>query len=705
MPQSDLRKRGVLQSIRRGLALAFCMIGLFFMMKEGYLTKAVEAASCLWSQSGSNIHYTSGKVGIGTTNPAHELEVTGTSYPTIFIKSTDTQGGQLWFKSLSGQYSLYLAGGDLRFWNGSDRVTLESNGNVGIGVTSPTTALDVSGVITATGGTSSNWNTAYGWGDHSLGGYLTTESDPQVGTITANYIPRWDGSTLATGTIYDNGSSIGIGVPAPATKLEVSGVITATGGTSSNWNTAYGWGNHASIGYLTSESDPQVGSNTVNYVPRWNGSALVSGQIYDNGTYVGIDTATPTTKLEVYNGVITATGGNSTNWNTAYGWGNHAAAGYLTASGHLRVPRANTTTTISVTDGSCTSITVGADSLPVVSYIGGSTQLYVLKCGNQTCSSGNTTSQADPTGGTGLDSSITTGTDGYPVISYAYLDGGDLKVTKCGNATCSSGNTITTIDSGTAENPIGEYSSITIGTDGYPVISYYDGASDDLKVAKCGNAACSSGNTTYTLDSSGNVGTFTSIAIGLDGFPVISYFDVTNGHLKVAKCGNAACSSGNTLTTADNSIGVGESTSITIGTDGFPVISHRDTTNSALKVVKCNDAGCTGGDETITTVDNSANVGAYRTSITIGPDGYPFVSYYDMTSGNLKIVNCGTASCASGNTIRTLDTGGTDDVGRYSSVAFGIDGLPIVSYTNYTDNDLVITKCGSPTCLEYWTRR
>jgi len=29
-------------------------------------------------------------------------------------------------------------------------------------------------------------------------------------------------------------------------------------------------------------------------------------------------------------GTLTATGGNSTNWNTAYSWGNHASAGYLT---------------------------------------------------------------------------------------------------------------------------------------------------------------------------------------------------------------------------------------------------------------------------------------------------------------------------------------------------------------------------------------
>ena len=33
--------------------------------------------------------------------------------------------------------------------------------------------------------------------------------------------------------------------------LTASGVIYASGGNSGNWNTAYGWGNHASVGYLT----------------------------------------------------------------------------------------------------------------------------------------------------------------------------------------------------------------------------------------------------------------------------------------------------------------------------------------------------------------------------------------------------------------------------------------------------------------------
>ena len=36
------------------------------------------------------------------------------------------------------------------------------------------------------------------------------------------------------------------------TGLSVAGTVSATGGNSTNWNTAYGWGNHASAGYLTS---------------------------------------------------------------------------------------------------------------------------------------------------------------------------------------------------------------------------------------------------------------------------------------------------------------------------------------------------------------------------------------------------------------------------------------------------------------------
>jgi predicted regulator of Ras-like GTPase activity (Roadblock/LC7/MglB family) len=252
----------------------------------------------------------------------------------------------------------------------------------------------------------------------------------------------------------------------------------------------------------------------------------------------------------------------------------------------------------------------------------------------------NTLTTVDSGGNVGFDISITIGTDGLPVVSYYDSTNGDLKVAKCGNAACSSGNVLSTVDSGFN---VGRYTSIAIGTDGLPVISYYVVTTQDLKVAKCGNAACSSGNTITTVDSAGWLGEYSSIAIGTDGLPVISYLDGTYKDLKVAKCGNAACSSGNTITTVDSGGDVGWCTSIAIGTDGLPVISYFDYTNFDLKVAHCGNASCSSGN-TITTIDSAGYVGQFA-SITIGTDGLPVISYWDGINDDLKVAKCANPFC------------------------------------------------------------
>ena len=56
---------------------------------------------------------------------------------------------------------------------------------------------------------------------------------------------------------------------------------------------------------------------------------------------------------------------------------------------------------------------------------------------------------------------------------------------------------------------------------------------------------------------------------------------------------NAACTGASTISTVDDPVNfVGEYTSIAIGADGFPVISYWDQAAAALKVVKCNKASC-----------------------------------------------------------------------------------------------------------------
>jgi hypothetical protein len=80
-----------------------------------------------------------------------------------------------------------------------------------------------------------------------------------------------------------------------------------------------------------------------------------------------------------------------------------------------------------------------------------------------------------------------------------------------------------------------------MGADGLPVISYYDITNKDLKVAKCNNAACTGTSTISLVDGTGEVGWFTSLTIGADGLPVIAYHDMSQGDLKVVKCASATC--------------------------------------------------------------------------------------------------------------------------------------------------------------------
>jgi hypothetical protein len=185
---------------------------------------------------------------------------------------------------------------------------------------------------------------------------------------------------------------------------------------------------------------------------------------------------------------------------------------------------------------------------------------------------------------------------------------------------------------------VGLFTSIAIGIDGNPVISYHDDTNGDLKVAACNNPTCTT-STNSTIDSNGSVGIETSIAIGTNGNPIISYFDFTNTSLKVAACNNPTCTT-STNSTIDSAGVVGTDSSITIGTNGNPIISYTDDSNGDLKVAACLNPTCTGSTEnersTKSTIDSNGNVGLY-TSMTIGANGHPVISYYDATNQDLKV--------------------------------------------------------------------
>jgi len=340
-----------------------------------------------------------------------------------------------------------------------------------------------------------------------------------------------------------------------------------------------------------------------------------------------------------------------------------------------------------------TSIAIGADGLPVVSYADNSaSDLKVAHCANAACTGTAAVTPVDSTGIVGFYNSIAIGSDGFPVVSYFDTNNGNLKVAHCINAACTGTSTLTPID---ITGNVGLYTSIAIGTDGLPVVSYHDADAGRLKVAHCANVLCTSTSVTpVSVDTNPSVGQYTSIAIGADGLPIVSYWDGANSRLKVAHCADADCSGAAALTAVDSVASVGKYTSIAIGGDGLAIISYFDTTNGDLKVAQCANAECTGS-ATLTTVDSTGTVGQY-TSIRIGSDGLPVISYYDVTNGNLKVAHCADAACSASDTQTAVDSSG--DVGRYTSIAIGADGLPVVSYLDFTNGDLKLLKCNNRFC-------
>ena len=81
--------------------------------------------------------------------------------------------------------------------------------------------------------------------------------------------------------------------------------------------------------------------------------------------------------------------------------------------------------------------------------------------------------------------------------------------------------TVTTVDDSAGDE--GHNTSIAIGADGLPVVSYRFGSAELLRVAHCGNVTCTAGNTLTTVDRKSHITGHTSIAIGADGLPVVSY--------------------------------------------------------------------------------------------------------------------------------------------------------------------------------------
>ena len=228
---------------------------------------------------------------------------------------------------------------------------------------------------------------------------------------------------------------------------------------------------------------------------------------------------------------------------------------------------------------------------------------------------------------------------------------------------------IETVDSA---GDVGWFTSIAVDSNGYPHISYQDRANMDLKYAKWTGSKWS----ITTVDSTNSVGEYTSIALDSKGYAHISYLYRTNLDLKYAKWTGSKWS----IETVDSTDHVGFETSIALDNNDNPHISYRDASNLDLKYAKW-----TGSKWGIETVDSAGDVGG-DTSIALDSNGYPHISYLDYANADLKYAKW----IGSKWSIETVDS--TDRVGYETSIALDSDDNPHISYLDYTNEGLKYAK-------------
>ena len=123
---------------------------------------------------------------------------------------------------------------------------------------------------------------------------------------------------------------------------------------------------------------------------------------------------------------------------------------------------------------------------------------------------------------------------------------------------------------------------MSIGSDGLGVVSYYGGG--DLKVAHCNDVSCTSAST-RVLHKGGASHWDTSIAIGADGLPTVSY-----GSFLVAHCLDVTCRIATKVELPDGG-SVQNGSAIVTGQDGLALVAFRGTTTN-LWVMHCANEQC-----------------------------------------------------------------------------------------------------------------
>jgi hypothetical protein len=244
----------------------------------GITLKAANDKTITWSSATNAWVSNVGLHSYGALSTEGALTVNGaiSTQSTIKLGSEASDEGKIRYNASSNEFE-----GN----NGTSWGSLGSGGGGGINNIVEDTSPQLGGDLDANGndidmGTNvitdtavGQWNTAYGWGDHGGAGYLTS-----LGTAIVDADFGSNGLMKRTG----------------------SGSYASVTDNSANWDTAYGWGDHSTAGYSTTDNNSTYSIDAAN-----NGSEYYIRVVGANGG------STSLLEIEAGSGITLANGASN----------------------------------------------------------------------------------------------------------------------------------------------------------------------------------------------------------------------------------------------------------------------------------------------------------------------------------------------------------------------------------------------------------
>lgn len=163
------------------------------------------------------------------------------------------------------------------------------------------------------------------------------------------------------------------------------------------------------------------------------------------------------------------------------------------------------------------------------------------------------------------------------------------------------------------------------------------------------------------------MGVAPSLVLASGDLPIISYLDDSGGflNLRLIRCGNFACISGNTTAMIDAARDAGLSPSLLLDSSGNPVMSYNDGSLYDLKFARqLNDPSAPTADPLPSTTAN-AN-GWYRNDVSVT------WRWVDAGGSGLDTANCTASSASSGEGVQTLSATCKDLSGNTGSATYQV---------------------------------